>query len=55
MAALEKLPSDVLASLHASADLDAVIEDPKLKDWLRKNPIAAAKRSVSGPLFVSFR
>ena len=51
IAALEKLPSEVLASLHSGSNLDAVIADQKLRDWLRKNPIAAARRTVDGPLF----
>jgi hypothetical protein len=49
--ALEKLPSNVLASLHSVSDLDTVTDDEKLKDWLRKNPIAAARATVTGPLF----
>jgi hypothetical protein len=51
MVALERLPSDVLASLRSSSDLDAVINDKRLKDWLTKNPIPAAGPTVSEPLF----
>jgi hypothetical protein len=51
VAALEKLPSNVLASLYSGSNLDAVIEDRQLKDWIKKNPIVTARNRASGPLF----
>jgi len=49
--ALEKLPANVLATLHAGSNLDAVTDDEQLKLWLRQNPIAAARATVRSPLF----
>ena len=49
--ALERLPPEVLSSLHIAKDLDRVTQDQKLKDWLRRNPITAPKAMVASPLF----
>ena len=49
--ALEKLPSGVLAGLHANSDWDKATNDAQLKNWLANNPIPSPKAKVSHPLF----
>jgi hypothetical protein len=49
--ALEKVPSSLLAGLHATSDWDKVTEDAQLKHWLANNPIPSAKPKASAPLF----
>ena len=49
--ALEELPDNLLASLHAPTDWEKVTKDGQLKNWLADNPIPSAKAKVAGPLF----
>jgi hypothetical protein len=49
--ALEKLPSNVLATAYAQSNLDALTDDEQLKLWLSQNPIAVARATVQSPLF----
>lgn len=49
--ALEKLPPEVLSSIHLATDFDGVTQDAKLKDWLRKNAIPRPQATVVSPLF----
>jgi hypothetical protein len=51
--ALEKLPSSLLAGLHAASNWDTVTDDAQLKSWLANNPIPAPRTiaKVSEPLF----
>src|SRR4030095_7107091 len=49
--ALEKLPAQLLSTLHAGSDLRQFTDDPQLRRWLTANPVPLPQASVQDPLF----
>src|SRR4051794_18487063 len=51
LSTLERLPSSVLADLHATSDWNSVTGDARLKSWLADNPVPVPTTRTKGPLF----